>query len=120
MTTSPETPESSDQPATTRGPMALIMAALRGPVNASLAHLKQIASAGPLNAEQIEHVDDVLRALQQISRTIEQYAPPDANRAVPATRGERWDAGEHADAVDDRFQDARVPLEDWPERDAQP
>jgi hypothetical protein len=120
MTSYPDTPESGDLPPSTRGPMALILAALRGPANLALLRLNQIASAGPLNAQQREHYTEVVRSLQQIARTIEQFAPPNERAAPAAARAERWDAGEQPDALDDRYQDTRLPLEDRPGRDGQP
>jgi hypothetical protein len=121
MTTFPDTPESGDLPPSTRGPMALILAALRGPANLALLRLNQLASAGTLNAQQREHYNEVIRALQQIARTVEQFAPPDERAARAAAHAaERWDAGEQPDALDDRFQDTRLPLEDHPGRDGQP
>lgn len=121
MTSFPDTPESGDLPPSTRGPMALILAALRTPVNAALANLNQLTSAGPLNAQQREYYNESIRSLQQISRTIEQFAPPDERAVRAAARtAERWDAGEQPDALDDRYQDTRLPLEDRPGRDGQP
>ncbi|MBK8134658.1 MAG: hypothetical protein IPK52_02285 [Chloroflexi bacterium] len=120
MTTSPDIPESSDLPTSTRGPMALILAALRSPVALSITRLSQLAASGPLNPQQIEHYNDAVRALQQIARTVEQYAPPVDRAPARVARGEHWDAGEQSDALDDRFQDARLPLEDRPGRDEQP
>lgn len=120
MTTSPDTPESFDLPISTRGPMALILAALRSPTRHSIARLAQLAAAGTLNAQQTEHFNEIMRALQQIAHTIDQYAPASGRAPAPAPRGEHWDAGEQPDALDDRFQDARLPLDDRPGRDEQP
>jgi hypothetical protein len=121
MSISPDTQEQSELPASTRGPMALILAALRGPISLSMTQLSQLAAAGTLNPQQLEYYNDIMRSLQQISRTVEQYAPPDERSASRAMRiNERWDAGEQPDALDDRYQDARLPLEDRPGRDGQP
>lgn len=120
MTTSSDIREPDELPPSTRGPMVLILAALRGPANLALMRLNQLASAGSLNSQQVEYYNDVLRSLQQIARTVDQFAPP-AERAARAVRpDERWDAGEHPDALDDRYQDTRLPLEDRPGRDGQP
>lgn len=111
MTTSPDTPESSDLPTPTRGPLALILATMRSPVNLSLRRMNQLLAAGTLNAQQIDHYNDVMRSLQQIARTIEQYAPPERPQARSA-HSDGFIAGEISDALDDRFQDSRLPLDD--------
>lgn len=122
MSNSPDTPESGDIPASTRGPLALILGTLRVPVHVAITRLNQIVATGTLSPQQLQHHNEALRALQQISRTVEQYAPPSDARSQSRRNaaGDRWDAGEQPDALDDRFQDARVPLDDRPGRDGQP
>jgi hypothetical protein len=121
MTRLPEKSELNEQPSAARGPLAIILGGLRLPVSTGLARLSQLAAAGELNARQLEYYNEVVRALQQISRTIEQFAPPEERREARVGRAsEHWNAGEQSDALDDRYQDMHLPLEDRPGLDEQP
>ena len=86
------------------------------------AELAAWATANGLNPQQVEFYNEVMRSLQLIARTVEQYAPPAERQAAPvrAVPNERWGAGEHSDALDDRYQDSHMPLDDRPGRDEQP
>jgi hypothetical protein len=123
----PDTPESSDLPEQerTHGPLALILSSLRSPAQTALDQVSALAAAGTLNPAQSEHLAAAMNALGQILRMVERYAPMTMTpRVPPAPRIERqttelWGAGEHPDALDDRFQDSLHPLADDDSRDSE-
>ncbi|GIK29409.1 MAG: hypothetical protein DWB44_00140 [Chloroflexi bacterium] len=81
--------------------------------------MSQIASTGELGQQQNDHQRAALYAVQSILRVVEHTtgAPPHRPPAVAAR--EHWNALEHSDPLDDRFQDAPVMLDDRQGRDDQ-
>lgn len=119
MKTSSDQPDSADAPLAIYGPLRIILSTLRSPLNHILSNLNQLQAAGPLNEQQTAYHQDAMRLLMEVAHTVDQYAPQPTQARAVAASGESWNAGEISDALDDRYQDAPMPLDDRPGRDGE-
>lgn len=120
-TSSDDSPEPAAMPVgPLGGPLALILGGVRQNVHASISLLADLAASGPLTPMQKTLYADIMLELQDVASTIDRYAPQPRPPAVAHAASERWGAGEQSDALDDRYQDAPLPLDDRPGRDEQP
>lgn len=112
MSTPPEDPRGRGRIPPTQEEMSTALYEIRAAANAGLLHLSQIASAGELSRQQNDHQRAALHAVQSILRVIEHTIGVPASRPAVRAAREHWNALEHSDPLDDRYQDAPVLLDD--------
>ncbi|NOG49167.1 MAG: hypothetical protein HND48_06750 [Chloroflexi bacterium] len=93
---------------------------IRAGANAALLHLSQIASTGELGQQQNDHqrAPPCMPCSRSFVWSSIRLARRRTGRRAVAAR-EHWNALEHSDPLDDRFQDAPVMLDDRQGRDDQ-
>ncbi|MBK9122238.1 MAG: hypothetical protein IPM16_03820 [Chloroflexi bacterium] len=119
MSTPPDDPRSHGRTPPTQETLLAALHEIRSAANAGLLHVSQIASAGELGRQQNDHQRAALHAVQSILRVIEHTIGLPSHRPAARAANEHWNALEHSDPLDDRFQDAPVMLDDRQGRDDQ-